>query len=245
MFYLTQFLGVPVLDAAERSIGVLEDFIFTAPQEQDCPVVAAILLRRGEKDRQIAWEDVSSLTLVQVVLQRKQRQIQHWSPDPGEFFKGRDALNEIVVDENQVPVGKVTDLALERLEEKLVVRQVEVTGETFWHRLGLMRIKNILVPRLKERGQRFLIPWQAIACTRPEAGKGKPSGAEPAAWFQAFHGSAGKITPDELVSILRKLPVYLRRDFLFSLSSNEMVELLEQLDPEEQVELSSQSKVKV
>ena len=230
MIYLTQFLGVPVLDANGRSLGVLDDFIFVKSQGQDCPVVTALVVRRAEAVRRVAWSEVESLTLVQAVSRLKVRQLRPWNVDHQPVFTGREVLNQKVVDEAQARIGKVTDLALERQGVLLQVCRVEVVGETIWHRLGLMRIKNILVPRLKEHGQRSLVPWQELEWL---AGLSDPV-------FQVRPGSLAQIQPVELAQILRGLPVYLRRDFLFSLDSAEITELFEQFEPEVSLELALQ-----
>ncbi len=227
MIYLTQFLGIPVLDWRERTVGTLEDFIFHVQQPETCPQAVELVVRRGEKLRQANWAEVQSLTLVQAVLSLGWRKLLRGEMDPNGGFYGREALNQPVVDERGSPIGTATDLGLRREGQSLLVGHVEVVGQTFWHRLGLMRIRHTLVPRLREVGQRSLVPWLEAHWHANQAA------------FQVESERLVHLHPAEVADILRKLPVYLRRDFLFSLDGEEASELFGAFEPEIRQELEN------
>lgn len=126
MFYLTQILGKPVVDAADEVIGEISD-IAIATGEVFPRVTSLAFIGPTKTPFMLSWRKfVASLDGERVVLNAKRDALRFSYLQPDEVLLARDLLNKQIVDTQGMKVVRVNDLKLSESRNQLRLLGAEV-----------------------------------------------------------------------------------------------------------------------
>jgi len=126
MFYLTQMLGKPVVDAAGETIGEISD-IAIATGEVFPRVTALAFTGPGKTPFMLSWRKfVGSLDDEHVELNAARTDLRFSYLQPDEILLHRDLLNKQIVDTQGMKVVRVNDLKLSESKNQLRLLGAEV-----------------------------------------------------------------------------------------------------------------------
>lgn len=126
MFYLTQMLGKPVVDAAGEVIGEISD-IAIATGEVFPRVTSLAFLGPTKTPFMLSWRKfVASLDLERVELNAEREALRFSYLQPDEVLLARDLLNKQIVDTQGMKVVRVNDLKLSESRNQLRLLGAEV-----------------------------------------------------------------------------------------------------------------------
>lgn len=126
MFYLTQIMGKPVVDAAGEVIGEVSD-IAIATGEVFPRVTSLAFLGPGKTPFMLSWRKfVASLEDDRVQLNAERAALRFSYLQPDELLLARDLLNKQIVDTQGMKVVRVNDLKLSESRNQLRLLGAEV-----------------------------------------------------------------------------------------------------------------------
>jgi len=126
MFYLTQMLGKPVVDAAGEVIGEISD-VAIATGEVFPRVTSLAFLGPGKTPFMLSWRKyVESVDEERIVLNAPRAELRFSYLQPDEVLLHRDLLNKQIVDTQGMKVVRVNDLKLSESRHQLRLLGAEV-----------------------------------------------------------------------------------------------------------------------
>jgi len=119
MYYLTQMLGKPVVDAAGEVIGEISD-VAIATGEVFPRVTSLAFLGPGKTPFMLSWRKyVESIDEQRIVLNAPRAELRFSYLQPDEVLLHRDLLNQQIVDTQGMKVVRVNDLKLSESRNQL------------------------------------------------------------------------------------------------------------------------------
>ncbi|MCK8115238.1 magnesium transporter [Anaerosoma tenue] len=150
MFYLTQMLGKPVVDAAGEVIGEISD-IAIATGEVFPRVTSLAFLGPDKTPFMLSWRKfVASLEDERVQLNAERAALRFSYLQPDEVLLARDLLNKQIVDTQGMKVVRVNDLKLSESRNQLRLLGAEVGAR------GILRGLHPAVERAAASAMRLL-----------------------------------------------------------------------------------------
>lgn len=126
MYYLTQMLGKPVVDAAGEVIGEISD-IAIATGEVFPRVTSLAFLGPGKTPFMLSWRKyVDSIDSERITLNAPRSELRFSYLQPDEVLLARDLLNRQIVDTQGMKVVRVNDLKLSESKNQLRLLGAEV-----------------------------------------------------------------------------------------------------------------------
>lgn len=147
MFYLTQMLGKPVVDAAGETVGAISD-VAIATGEVFPRVTSLAFLGPDKTPFMLSWRKfVAAVDDEHVALNANRADLRFSYLQSDEILLHRDLLNKQIVDTQGMKVVRVNDLKLSESRNQLRLLGAEV---------GIRGILRGLAPWLERGGDRFM-----------------------------------------------------------------------------------------
>ncbi|MDO9556161.1 MAG: magnesium transporter [Coriobacteriia bacterium] len=161
MFYLTQMLGKPVVDAAGETVGTISD-VAIATGEVFPRVTSLAFLGPDKTPFMLSWRKfVADVDDEHVALNANRADLRFSYLQPDEILLHRDLLNKQIVDTQGMKVVRVNDLKLSESRNQLRLLGAEVgargilRGLAPWLERGIDRVVRVFGKSLPEN----LIAW--------------------------------------------------------------------------------------
>lgn len=227
-FFLSEFLGEPVLDVARRHVGKIHDLVVATSERTPFPRVSGLVLRDRSGDFVLPWEDVAIFQRGAVRTRLAREDLLHRSPAEDEVFLARHLLDKQIVDINGVKVVRVNDLKLDILSGDLVLTAADVGVRGILRRV----FGSVLTPR----GGRIsdasvpprLIPWDSMQPLHPKLDRLETTLPEE---------KLARLHPADIAHIISQVSTKERSAMFAKLDAETAAETLHELEPELQVEL--------
>jgi flagellar motility protein MotE (MotC chaperone)/sporulation protein YlmC with PRC-barrel domain len=230
MLYLTEILGLPVVDSAGKTIGRVAEIAAARP-----PRVALLVLKngKGQPARAVPFEEVSSLSTGQVRLRISDDQVQAFQPDESLLYLRKDLLDQQIIDVNGRKVVRVNDLSLEE-------RRVNSRPELRIHSVDIgvggaaRRLFSGVVPRewlrkLETRLNQRSISWEFVDLLEDNPLRRVK--------LNISHSVLGKLHPADLADIVEELSPKERRAIFQELDNTTAADALSEIEPRLQVSI--------
>jgi len=230
MPYISQLIGRIVTDLDGEHIGTLIDIL--AAQRGHIPhpqIVAIEVKRRGEKFY-IPISDVAALVAPAIPLNKRQKDVAAYQPNPDDLYLVRDVLDKQIIDTNGLRVVRVNDLEYTRVDENLYLSNVDISGAGLIRRLGMESFARRISSRSRPAGLPGTISWdnvELISSDQPLRLK------VPGERMSELH-------PADLAEILSDLSRQDGAKLLESLDDEALADALEEVEPDFQASLVEQ-----
>jgi CBS domain-containing protein/uncharacterized protein YrrD len=223
MLYLSSYLGRPVLDAANRAVGTIDDLI--ARLDGAYPSVVGIRIRTSRHGHlDVAWKDVRSFETSQVILAQPLHVLEPYALDESDALLARNVLDKQIVDLEGRRLIRVQDIQLFRTRRTLRVLGVDVSGSALARR---MRMRG-LADRIARR-----YPPKAVAWDDVDLG----SWRDPNVKLRVARSGLKRLHPADLAEIAADLPTGEQVELMSSLEDEVVADAIEEMDPDMQVRM--------
>jgi len=164
--YFSTIVGLSVLDAQGKRMGILHDIVMN-PQGDIYPKATQLIIKRGLLMREFAlvsWEDVTHIEQeVRLKISVEGIKFQR-EPFRCDFTLRRDILDQQIVDTDNQKVERVNDIHLLRVDNQLYAAHMDVGMRALVRRLGWTAVVDVLVRLVKPKAPYLtheeLVAWK-------------------------------------------------------------------------------------
>ncbi len=219
MFFLSRLQKIKVIDNVGNRAGNLADLVVSL-REKYPPVTAVIIKPPRKEEVMIPWGQVRGFEESRVLLARPLEQITPDALGPKEMRLVRDVLDKQIVDTEGHKLIRVQDVQLARVERRIRVIAVDISGRAIMRRLGLTGISDRLPPRLSPHYN--YIDWSNVDLIG--------SGID-AVKLKVPHEKLSLLHPADIADIVNELGPEHRVALLESLSKEVAADTMEEMSP--------------
>lgn len=162
MAYLSELLGKPVTDVEGERIGSLEDVIAVNQGEVPHPIIVAISVKQAKGHSIIPFQNVAVFIAPAIPLNIRVSAIVPYQPTEDDLYLARDVLDKQIIDTDGIRVVRVNDLELARVNGSFYVANVDVGGLGLLRRLGMAKMAQTFIRRLKKDIPPSVISWDDV-----------------------------------------------------------------------------------
>jgi len=217
--YLSQIIGLEVLDSQGQWVGRLHDIAMN-PSSDNYPKASDLILRRGSYPQEyarVSWEDITYIE-EDIRLKVPENKITFSQEIPKfDFTLRRDIFDQQVVDIDDQRVVRVNDIHLLRVENQLYASHVDVGLRAIFRRLGWAGIVDFIVSRFNPKSPYLiheeLIHWKATQIL-PKLGRMKSL-----LKLEVSKNALASIPPAALADIIQDLDIFARVSLFKSLDT--------------------------
>lgn len=249
MFYLSKLKGITVVDQLGTHAGSLVDLVVSLKDKYP-PVTSIIIKTHKGKELVLPWESLRGFEESRVLLSRKVEDIKPGAVKKDEIMLMKDVLDKQIVDTEGRKVVRVQDLQLARVDRKIRVIAVDISGRAILRRLGIGRISDILPSKIAPAHN--YIDWSNVDLigSGVDAVKLKVSHDKLALLHPAdIADIINELAPDDRVALLEALDKEVAADAveemipahqagaLMEMSPKKAAEILKEMEPDDAVDL--------
>jgi magnesium transporter len=227
MFFASEFIGRPVVDADGQRVGKLRDLIATRPGDIHHPQLVAIEVKQASGSVFIPIHEVAALVSLAIPLKKRLSETPQYKTQPDDLHLVRDVLDKQIIDTDGMRVVRVNDLQLTRVNGNVYVANVDISGAGLIRRLGLGSLADRLNSRSRSSELPSIISWDNIELLSSD----QPMRLKvPTSKMADLH-------PADLAEILSDLSRQEGSKILETLDIETLADTLEEVEPDFQVSL--------
>ncbi len=226
MLYLSQSIGLPVLDGGGEAIGKIADLIVAVGDRY--PPVTGLVVSTDRRRFFLPWSSVDAIDSGGARLSTQTIDISKFSQRPDEILLHADLMDKQIVDIDGRKVVRVNDLRLDEIEGVLHLVAVDVGAAGLLRRLGLERGYRTLARNLKLPVPERYIDWEDVDPVETSIASIK---------LRVPHAGLAELHPADLADIIDQLAPKDRAGVLASLDDEAAADAFEEMEPETQVEV--------
>jgi magnesium transporter len=227
MFFASEFIGRPVVDADGQRLGKLKDLIASRHGDVHHPQLVAIEVKQSAGSVFIPIQDVAALVSLAIPLKKKFSEIAQYKTLPDDLHLVRDVLDKQIIDTDGMRVVRVNDLQLTRVNGSVYIANVDISGAGLIRRLGLGSLADRLATRSRSSELPSIISWDNIELL---------SGDQPMR-LKVPTSKMADLHPADLAEILSDLSRQEGSKILETLDIETLADTLEEVEPDFQVSL--------
>ncbi len=226
MLYLSQAIGLPVLDVGGVSIGKIADLLVALGNRY--PPVTGLVVETDRRRIFLPWTSVTHVDETGAHLGTQTIDIGQFSQRPDEILLRADLMDKQIVDIDGRKVVRVNDLRLDEIEGVLHLVAVDVGAVGLLRRLGLERGYRTLARNLRLPVPERYIDWEDVDPVETSIASIK---------LRVPHAGLAELHPADLADIIDQLAPKDRAGILASMDDEAAADVFEEMEPETQVEI--------
>ena len=226
MLYLSQAIGLPVLDGSKDAIGKIADLIVAVGDRY--PPVTGLVVSTDRRRIFLPWSSVDRIDASGARLGTTTIDMGRFSQRPDEILLHADLMDKQIVDIDGRKVVRVNDLRLDEIEGVLHLVAVDVGAAGLLRRLGIERGYRTLARNLHLSVPERYIDWEDVDPVETSIASIK---------LRVPHAGLAELHPADLADIIDQLAPRDRAGVLASLDDEAAADVFEEMEPETQVEV--------
>ncbi len=226
MLYLSQAIGLPVLDGSKDAIGKIADLIVAVGNRY--PPVTGLVVSTDRRRIFLPWSSVDRIDTSGARLGTTTIDMGRFSQRPDEILLHADLMDKQIVDIDGRKVVRVNDLRLDEIEGVLHLVAVDVGAAGLLRRLGIERGYRTLARNLRLTVPERYIDWEDVDPVETSIASIK---------LRVPHAGLAELHPADLADIIDQLAPRDRAGVLASLDDEAAADVFEEMEPETQVEV--------
>ena len=226
MLYLSQAIGLPVLDGSKDAIGKIADLIVAVGNRY--PPVTGLVVSTDRRRIFLPWSSVDRIDASGARLGTTTIDMGRFSQRPDEILLHADLMDKQIVDIDGRKVVRVNDLRLDEIEGVLHLVAVDVGAAGLLRRLGIERGYRTLARNLHLSVPERYIDWEDVDPVETSIASIK---------LRVPHAGLAELHPADLADIIDQLAPRDRAGVLASLDDEAAADVFEEMEPETQVEV--------
>lgn len=224
MKYLTDLLGLPVLDPSGARVARVRDAI--ASQGERLPVLSALFLKGRGREGWVAFQDAEAGPGA-VRLLRPWSELSPYVPGPSDLRLQRDILDKQIVDVHDYRVVRVNDVRFAECGERACVVGVDAGLRAMVRRAWLGPPVEAIARLVGKPLQSYLISWVDVETLEPSSGGGGRIR------LKVPHEKIARLHPADIADIVEQLDPQQRTEVIRSLDVETAADTLEEMEDEE------------
>ncbi len=210
MFYLSNILGMRVLDRKQSVTGSIADLEVAVGEK--FPVVTAVLVRTRRGVTRVAWHNVRGLGIAECTLKLADAELQpNFQLEDASMLLLNHVLDKQIVDIHGAKVVRVNDIELAESHGQLRVIAADAGFRSFMRRAGVAWFVKVLEQLKRHKIAENSIPWSFV----------EPLGHDVrSVQVRATWKELSKLHPSDLADIVDDLD-FNERDALFKALNDE------------------------
>jgi CBS domain-containing protein len=225
LIFLSDFLRAEIIDNGQRRIGRVGDLIVRIVDP--FPVVSQVVVRNGPR-RVFPWSHVRSFEGRELSLKVSRADLELDTAPEDAVWLARDILDKQIVDTDGRRVVRVNDLQLSPAAGQLLLVGVDIGGRGLLRRIGLEDLGKSMAHLARRDWAQKLIAWDAVDPVASDLESVK---------LRISHQKVAKMHPADIAEVVDRLSVRQRDAIFASLTDEVAADALEEMDPEDQVEV--------
>ena len=210
MFYLSNILGMRVLDRKQAVVGSIADLEVATGEK--FPVVMAVLVKTQRGLTRVAWHNVRGLGITECTLKLADAELQpNFKLEDTSMLLLNHVLDKQIVDIHGAKVVRVNDIELAESHGQLRVIAADAGIRSFMRRAGFAWVIHVIERGLHHKIGENSIPWSFVE----PLGRDVRSVQVRATWKEL-----SKLHPSDLADIVDDLD-FNERDALFKALNDE------------------------
>jgi len=210
MFYLSNILGMRVLDRKQAVVGSIADLEVATGEK--FPVVVAVLVKTQRGLTRVAWHNVRGLGITECTLKLADAELQpNFKLEDTSMLLLNHVLDKQIVDIHGAKVVRVNDIELAESHGQLRVIAADAGIRSFMRRAGFAWVIHVIERGLHHKIGENSIPWSFVE----PLGRDVRSVQVRATWKEL-----SKLHPSDLADIVDDLD-FNERDALFKALNDE------------------------
>ncbi|MES2209914.1 MAG: CBS domain-containing protein [Chloroflexota bacterium] len=226
MLYLSQAIGLPVLDGSKDAIGKIADLIVAVGNRY--PPVTGLVVLTDRRRIFLPWSSVDRLDARGARLGTLTIDMGKFTQRPDEILLRADLMDKQIVDIDGRKVVRVNDLRLDEIEGILHLVAVDVGAVGLLRRLGMERGYRTLARNLRLPVPERYIDWEDVDPVETSIASIK---------LRVPHAGLTEMHPADLADIIDQLAPRDRAGVLAALDDEAAADVFEEMEPETQVEV--------
>ncbi|TAL07043.1 MAG: magnesium transporter [Chloroflexota bacterium] len=226
MLYLSQAIGLPVLDGSKDAIGKIADLIVAVGNRY--PPVTGLVVSTDRRRIFLPWSSVDRIDESGARLGTTTIDMGRFSQRPDEILLHADLMDKQIVDIDGRKVVRVNDLRLDEIEGVLHLVAVDVGAAGLLRRLGIERGWRTIARNLRLSVPERYIDWEDVDPVETSIASIK---------LRVPHAGLAELHPADLADIIDQLAPKDRAGVLASLDDEAAADVFEEMEPETQVEV--------
>ena len=160
--FISELIGIPVVDRVQENIGTVRDIIITL--EEAFPKVFSLLVRKYKngKNAVILMSEIDLIGRKFVATKTPAARIPYTSLREGEVLLKRDVLDKQIVDTEGARVIRVNDLKLAKVENEVRLIAADVGMKGLLRRLGWLKFFEFIASIFRRKVADTLIGWDHV-----------------------------------------------------------------------------------
>lgn len=227
MAFISELTGRPVTDIDGIRIGVLKDLVVRPLREFPHPIVQAIIVRGKAGDRAIPYPDLAALLSAAIPLKKSSAQISTYQFHEDDIRLVDDVLDQQILDTDGARVVRVNDIELLRVNEDVVVSNVDIGVLGILRRIGLEKLGRWAAHRMKTDVSSGEISWEFV----------EPLLHDQSMRLKVPSSKLAELHPSDLAEIISDLNRAEHGDLLHKLDLKQLADTLEEVEPDFQASL--------
>ena len=215
MLYLSQLLGVKIVDSKQDIVGKIKDIIAVSG-EKKYPVVIGVIFKRGSDLQFIPYKNIETLSGAAITL----NSFDCWKPweeDKSFMVLNRDILDEQIFDVEGIRVVRVNDLQLVKIGEVFNLVGIDVSNKALLRRLGL----GSFLPFTRLM-QSQVIDWHNVNFIKSNFGSLK---------LKTSFSKLEKLHPADIANLIENLSLHQSSHVVQSLHDHKAAAVLAEIEP--------------
>jgi magnesium transporter len=226
--YLTELLGMPVMEPDGKRVGKLLDAI-AAPGGR-LPTINAVFLKSRDRE---GWIKVEHLEIKSdgVHLSSPWVSLPAYTPAPEDLRLQRDILDKQIVDVHDYRVVRVNDVRLAECSDKLCLIGADASFRAIVRRFGVGKPVETIAKFIHRPLTSNLIAWDDVETLEPgHAGGGRIK-------LKVPHEKIARLHPADIADIVEQLTPQQRTEVFEALDVETAADTLEEMEDEEAAEV--------
>ncbi len=222
MFYLSQLKNIKVADKSGDKVGTLVDLV--ASLREKYPLVTALIVKVPKLGNvRVPWSQVRGFEESRVLLTEKPDGKGREASSKSEILLIKNVLDKQIVDTEGHKLIRVQDIQLARVDSRIRVIAVDISGRAVLRRLGLSGLARAAPPR--KGSHHHYIDWSNVDLIS--------SGTE-AVKLKVSHDRLSLLHPADIADIVNELNPESRVALLELLSKEVAADTMEEMSPSHQ-----------
>jgi len=227
VFFLSRLQRIKIVDNIGNRAGSLSDLVVSL-REKYPPVTAIVIKPPRQPEALIPWGQVRGFEESRILLSRPLKEITTEEMKTNEIRLVRDVLDKQIVDTGGHKLIRVQDVQLARVERKIRVIAVDISGRAIMRRLGLTGMSDRLPSKIAPHYN--YIDWSNVDLIG--------SGVD-AVKLKVPHEKLSLLHPADIADIVNELGPEHRVALLESLSKEVAADTMEEMSPSYQASVLS------
>ena len=227
MAFLSELIGRPVTDVDGKQVGQLKDLVARPWAQGIHPAIQAVVINRNGNDLILPFSSLAVLIAPAIPLKQQLDEVDPYTPKEEDIFLMRDVMDKQIIDTDGARVVRVNDLELVRVNDNVLVSNVDIGALGVLRRIGVAGFAQGFARKLNLRMPQTYVSWDDMELLRHDQSMR----------LRVPVNKLAELHPADIAEIISDMNRVESSQFLENLNIEQLADALEEVEPEFQASL--------